>query len=258
MYRRLCALLDRWLRIPPEPETPPGHDAVVFRAAPAFFRYRMVGWVLSKLPLVLLLTGSIGMLLVTAFDGHSTRGEPLQPVLLGICLLIPALVMLEMGVSLLCLRLDYEKRWYVLTDRSLRVREGVWTVREMTVTFANIQNISIEQGPLQRLFKIADLKVDTAGGGGVPAARGGAQSMANSLHSARFRGVDNAEAIKLLMQQRLHGTRDSGLGDTDDTGAGAPVAAAGLTALLREMVTEARALRRAAEQAGPRPPAGGS
>jgi len=133
MYRQLCELLDRWLRIPPAPEAPPGHSAVVFRAAPAFFRYRVLGWVLSKLPLVLLLMGGIGTVLAHAFDDRSTRGEPLQPALVGMCLLVPVLVLLEMGISLLCLRLDYEKRWYVLTDRSLRVREGVWTVREMTV-----------------------------------------------------------------------------------------------------------------------------
>ena len=116
------------------------------------------------------------------------------------------------------------------------------------MTFANIQNIGIEQGPLERFFGIADLKVDTAGGGGAVPGRGGKQQMANSLHSARFRGVDNAEAIKLLMQQRLHGARDAGLGDHDDGGVGSLVAA-DLTGALQEMVAAARALRHAAEQA---------
>src|SRR5205814_3372587 len=87
-------------------------------------------------------------------------------------------------------RLDYEKRWYLVTDRSLRIREGVVNVREMTVNFANIQNISISQGPLQRLLRIADLRVDTAGGGGGRAAN--THHAAQNLHTAWFRGIDNA------------------------------------------------------------------
>ena len=38
-------------------------------------------------------------------------------------------------------------------------------VREMTVTFANIQNAPVNQGPIQRALGIADLQVETAGGG---------------------------------------------------------------------------------------------
>ncbi len=68
-------------------------------------------------------------------------------------------------VSLALVRLNFEKRWYIVTDRSLRVREGILNVREMTVTFANIQNISISHGPVQRAIGIAELRVDTAGGG---------------------------------------------------------------------------------------------
>ena len=62
-------------------------------------------------------------------------------------------------------KLDYDYHHYVITDRSLRIRAGVWHVHEMTMTFANVQNISIRQGPLQRLLGIADLVVQTAGGG---------------------------------------------------------------------------------------------
>ncbi|HET7537279.1 MAG TPA: hypothetical protein VFJ90_12545, partial [Candidatus Didemnitutus sp.] len=35
-------------------------------------------------------------------------------------------------------RLDYEMRWYMVTDRSLRIRHGVWRVSESTMSFANI------------------------------------------------------------------------------------------------------------------------
>ncbi len=253
MFQFLRDLLDRCLCLPPNPEVPPGDSAMVFRASPAFFRYRMV---LLAVP-ILLLGAFPGIVLVplfaSIFSGNEVGREPsmLPMIILG-GMWVGALLAF-LAITTILVRLDYEKRWYMLTDRSLRVREGVMAVRETTVTYANIQNIAIEQGPLQRLFNIADLKVDTAGGGGgggggTVTIHGKHASAGTSMHCARFRGVENAGAIKELMQNRLYGTRDAGLGDTDE-----PVAPvllvhgdAGLAAVLEEMLAEARALRQAA------------
>jgi len=43
------------------------------------------------------------------------------------------------------------------------LREGVVVVREMSITFANIQNVAISQGSTQRVLDITDLRVVTAG-----------------------------------------------------------------------------------------------
>ena len=63
-------------------------------------------------------------------------------------------------------KLDYEMRWYMVTDISLRIRHGIWKVNESTMSFANIQQVEVSQGPLQRLLGLADVKVQSAGGGG--------------------------------------------------------------------------------------------
>jgi hypothetical protein len=73
------------------------------------------------------------------------------------------LFLVQMPFSLAAARLNYEMRWYIVTDRSLRLREGIFGVREMTLTFANVQNIAIRQGPLQRALGLADVVVRTAG-----------------------------------------------------------------------------------------------
>jgi uncharacterized membrane protein YdbT with pleckstrin-like domain len=162
--------------------------------------------------------------------------------------LIPAFLLLIMIIvsvfHLAVIRLKYEKRWYIITDRSLRVREGVIGVQEMTITFANIQNISISQGPVQRLLAIADLRVETAGGGGSSQQQHGAPN----LHTAWFRGIDNATEVRELMQQRLRQFKDAGLGDHEDPlshhmGEGQGEGA--ITAALREVYTEAKALNAA-------------
>src|SRR5436190_370073 len=114
----------------------------------------------------------------------------------------PLLKLIELGGILLYLvqipftyamaRLDYELRWYIVTDRSLRIRAGLTSVQESTMSFANLQQVVVTQGPLQRLLGIADVRVQSAGGGGdhQPGRAG------DSLHTGVFRGVENASQIR--------------------------------------------------------------
>jgi uncharacterized membrane protein YdbT with pleckstrin-like domain len=125
----------------------------------------------------------------------------------------------------------------------------------MTMTFANLQNVSVEQGPIQRLLGLADVKVRSAGGGAKAAGPHGDHER-ESLHEGYFRGVDNAPEIRDLMLTRLKRYRDSGLGDPDERRASAvavasrpgPVAGGDAAiAAANELLREARALRRAVE-----------
>ena len=126
-----------------------------------------------------------------------------------------ALFIVQAPFSLAKARLEYEMRWYIVTDRSLRIREGILSVREMTLTFANVQNISVHQGPLQRVLGIADVVVRTAGGGSSEAS-GHGKHPGPSMHEGRLRAVNNAETVRDLILDRLRRFRDSGLGDPDD------------------------------------------
>ena len=125
--------------------------------------------------------------------------------------------LIQLPFSLAAARLDYELRWYIVTDRSLRNREGIMKVREMTLTFANVQNITIRQGPLQRLLGLADVVVRTAGGGGGSEdSHGGGGTGSESMHVGKLRAVDNAVEVRDVIMERLRRWRDSGLGDPDD------------------------------------------
>ncbi len=62
-------------------------------------------------------------------------------------------------------RLDVELHWYIVTDRSLRIRTGLVRLQETTMSFANLQQVEVKQGPLQRLLGLADVHVQSAGGG---------------------------------------------------------------------------------------------
>ena len=239
-FRQIC---ERVLRIPHDPAPPPGDEASarVFRAAPAFFKYLLVLWAIGAAFVLLFGVGFLGGINVALMMDKGVPGGA-RVVVGGLSAGVFLVMVTYLLFSLAVLRLNYEKRWYVVTDRSLRVRAGVVTVREMTVTFANIQNVAVLQGPIQRALGLADLQVETAGGG---SAHANQKQLGPNLHVAWFRGIANAEEVKVLIQDRLRKLKDAGLGDPDDHGSQAAAAPAFLEAL-RAVHAEARALRTAA------------
>ena len=238
MYSGFKGLVVRMLKVPAEPEPPAGDHLEVFRAAPAWFNYRRIVWALQTL-FVGAILGSVGFGLALGVTAAEKKGEVLVLSVIG-CVVVAAFLG-QTVVRYVTLRLDYEMRWYMVTDRSLRIREGVIALREMTLTFANIQEISISQGPIQRLFGVKDVMVRTAGGGATAA---GSEAGTFHMHIGYFRGVANAEAIRDLVRERLKAYRDAGLGDLDDHEPDhAPTAANDLIGALAQLRDETRALR---------------
>lgn len=154
--------------------------------------------------------------------------------------------LLQIPITYAMVRLDWEQRWYIVTDRSLRIRTGLATVLESTMSFANIQQVVVTQGPAQRYLGLADVRVQSAGGGG-----GTDPGDEPSLHTGIFHGVEHAREIRDLILERLRRFRQAGLGDPDDPHAGHPGPAdpedqpAQAVAAAQELLAEARALRAA-------------
>lgn len=205
-----------FLRVPHAPEPPPGSTPRVFRAAPNFFTLRALRWALTRF------LALMGLIFGFWFVEILNRVHIPAPALWALRI-IEVLGWLffafEAFVGWTIVRLDYELRWYMVSDRAIRVREGITTVREKTITLANIQNIGVKQGPLQRILGIADVEVKTAGGGGGSGGggkHGHHQRPGESLHVAYFRGVANANEIRDLLLDGVRRQKDAGLGDHDD------------------------------------------
>jgi uncharacterized membrane protein YdbT with pleckstrin-like domain len=247
MHGKLKSLLLRLLKVPPEPQAPAGSpgSVKVFRAAPNFYKLRLLLWGLRQI------SGLLGIVLFLVF-WHSTVGRK-APTGVHLAVEISELIgvlgfIVQIPFTYLLVRLDYEMRWYIVTDRSLRIRTGVWNVRESTLTFANIQQITVGQGPLQRLLGIYDLEVSTAGGGSGGGHHGQLGAHGESMHRGFFHGIDNAPEVRAMMLERLKQLRDTGLGDPDEKHLEEAVAMPTRAALLDaagELLGETRALRRA-------------
>jgi membrane protein YdbS with pleckstrin-like domain len=240
---RSGALL-RILRVPPEPHLPAGDpgSARVFRAGANFWNLKLLGWLIHQaFVLAGFVFAMVAMHAASKADVHLGFFRVVE-------MLVFAVWLVFVPVTLAILRLDYELRWYIVTDRAARLREGILNLREMTFTLANVQDIRIQQGPLQRLLGLADVELRTAGGGdeAVPrAGRGAGES--RSLHIARFRGVEDAEEIRDLVVDRMKKARGAGLGDPDDAPRPPRPASADLHAAARALAEESGRLRAAVE-----------
>lgn len=201
VYSGLWGILVRWFRVPPRPPelpTAPGEAANAFKPAEGFLRYLKLWFWVGLLAIdLLIIAGWLGLALA-------------QPVWGGILALpVLALVVLPDVVAYLAIHLRFDTTWYVVSQRSLRIRRGIWVIRETTITFENVQNVVVRQGPVQRLYGIADVHVETAGGGGGT----GEKRPGTQGHQGLIEGVANANQIRDLILSRLRQSRAAGLGD---------------------------------------------
>lgn len=199
VYTGIWRVLSDWFRVPKSPPTlptSPGEVPDAFKPAKGYLRYlKLWFWiVLVVIDLAIL----IGWLVLTVAVWW-----------LGLLLAVPALILAVVPdiVAYVAIHLRYDTTWYVMSERSLRIRRGIWIIHEMTFTFENVQNVKVQQGPLQRLFGISDLIVETAGSGGND------EKGQAALNQGRVEGVADAWALRDRILAKLQKTRSSGLGD---------------------------------------------
>jgi len=228
------------LRVPPEPQLPEGtpESVLIFRAGRNFYRWQVLAWGFSHLGVV------VGAIFAYYFTWRLVAlGPPWLRLMYrtGEVLGLFA-VAIALPVTFFALRWSYELRWYIVTDHSLRTRRGVWNVEEITMTFANIQEVRVTSGPIQNALGIADVKVHSAGGGA------GTPHSQQAGHAAVFEGVEHANEIRDRIVERLRAYRDLGLGGGEHAQsqiAGAPDAA---LIAARSVLEEAKALRKVWQQ----------
>jgi len=234
IYEGIWAALVRWFRVPEEPpalSAPPGESAESFRPAPGFLAYlKLLFW--------------IALAAVDALLALVWLGITIAVPWLGALLFLPAVALIVAPdiVAYIAIHLRYDTTWYVMTSRSLRIRRGIWVIHEVTITFENVQNVSVSQGPVQRHFGISDVVVETAGAGAAQGQKG------TPLISNRgvIEGVSDAARIRDLILARLRRSRTAGLGDERERplDALAPGWTGEHLRVLREIRDEAAALRR--------------
>lgn len=205
IYQGIWLVLTDCFRVPKQPPSMPVEPAGFrrsFHPSRRFLAYlKLYFWVVLAVIDLAILVGWIALLLWFP--------------LLAWIVALPAFLIAVVPdiVAYVAIHLRYDTMWYVVTDRSLRVRRGIWIIAEHTITFENVQNVYVRRGPIQQLFGISEIVVETAG-----AAEGESENSFAVGNKAIMEGIDNPEEIRHLIMERVRATRSTGLGDEKNSG----------------------------------------
>jgi membrane protein YdbS with pleckstrin-like domain len=201
-YEGVWRGLTQWMRVPRDPPKLPsteGEAVASFRPSEAYLNYIKFFFWIGLVVVDVILTG----LWIALAVYWPLLGILITPLAL-------AIIVLPDVLAYIAIHLRFDTTWYLISDRSMRIRRGLWKIHETTITFENIQNIRLQQGPLQRYFGFANLIVETAGGGAGAGHHG--ESMMGA-HVGFLEGLDQADAIRDQMMLKLRSSRSAGLGD---------------------------------------------
>ena len=120
----------------------------------------------------------------------------------------------------------YHTMRYAFDDEGISMRWGILFRREITLTYARIQDIHLTSNILERWLKLARIQIQTAS--------------ASAAAEMTIEGVHEFEAVRDFLYTKMRGVR------------GKPAAAAApkddLASALREVAAELRAVREALEK----------
>ena len=138
-------------------------------------------------------------------------------------------------VPLVYLYFRYHTMRYTFDDQGISMRWGILFRREITLTYARIQDIHLTSNILERWLRLARIQVQTA------SASASAEMTIEGLHEfemvrdflyTKMRGIRGATASPVAAQEHASGDGD-------------------LAAALREVAAELRAVREAMERRTP-------
>jgi membrane protein YdbS with pleckstrin-like domain len=203
IYRGIWGALTEWFQVPSQPPSlpaGPGEQVRAFRPANGFLRYLKFRFWLY----LLIIDGAVAIAWIALFASYTRIALWLAPIAFAFAV-FPDIV------AYIAIHLRYDTTWYVFTDRSLRIRRGIWVLHETTITFENVQNVSVNSGPLERWFGIANVVVDTAGGG--KSSKDSEHKRLSNYHQGLIEGIDHPDEIRNLILNRVRHSRTAGLGD---------------------------------------------
>ena len=208
MYRGMWTALIRWFRVPEQPpDLPAGRDeqTTTFQPDDGFLKYlKLWFWIVA---IIIDLAILIGWIIITVIN--PLVGLLLAPVALAVAIL-PDII------GYIAVHLRFDTTWYVMTDRAVRIRRGVWAIHETTITYDNVQNVKLTQGPVQRACGIASVLIETAGAGGTTQQ---GQSVSNQ---GLIEGIADAAAVRDRIMARARLSQTTGLGDDAAPSAAGP------------------------------------
>ena len=113
-------------------------------------------------------------------------------VIFGLCLIGWLIVM---ALILLWIPAFYNSLQYVINSDSVKAKAGVFWRKNVTVPYTKVTNLDVTQGPIERIFNIGTIHIQTAGAGGEPGARA----------ELKLVGIKELEPVKETIMEQIRG-----------------------------------------------------
>lgn len=141
-------------------------------------------------------------------------------------------------IPLLYLYFRFHSMQYLFDAEGISMRWGILFRREITLTYARIQDIHLTSNLVERWLRLARIQIQTAS--------------ASSSAEMTIEGLHEFEEVRDFLYSKMRGVRAPGGGrSTPEEAGGDPEAPAGLAAALREVASELRGVREALEKRNP-------
>ncbi len=127
----------------------------------------------------------------------------------------------------------YRSLEYIIDDDAVKMKKGVFWRKRVTVPYQKITNVDVTQGPVQRMFNIGSIHVQTAGAGS-------AQAVQAEL---RLMGVMDLDGLKDTIMERVSNFTFSGTREIKKE-----FLEQNDSQILRHMLKELTAIRKAMER----------
>ncbi len=145
--------------------------------------------------------------------------EPYRDMLPWIFALLTLLFVGLFVIYIIWISMYYKRYKYALEKEGLLIHRGIWWKYRRMVPYARIQHTSIDQGPIEQIYKIYRVNSYTAGTGSIGGASAGSRATGPE---GQILGVRNPEPLreeimKRVMQSRLgDGVSDISTGKSGD------------------------------------------
>jgi uncharacterized membrane protein YdbT with pleckstrin-like domain len=126
-------------------------------------------------------------------------------------------------IPLVYLYFRYQTMRYEFDDEGISMRWGILFRREITLTYARIQDIHLTSNLIERWFRLARIQIQTAS--------------ASASAEMTIEGLHEFEAVRDYLYTKMRGAKPAEAAPEDD-----------LAAALREVASELRAVREALEK----------
>lgn len=122
-----------------------------------------------------------------------------ERVVFGLCLAGWLIVTL---LILLWIPAFYKSLEYVIDSDSVKAKSGVFWRKNVTIPYTKVTNLDVTQGPLERMFDIGTIHVQTAGAGGQEGAKA----------ELKLVGMRELDGLKDTIMEQIRGYTISGTG----------------------------------------------